>query len=39
LCLECAPDVTVMKRSQNETGRRENGDKRAQTDQQAESWM
>ena len=39
LCLESAPNVRVMKHGQNESGWREKGDKRAQTDQQAESWM
>jgi len=38
-CLECAPNVRVMEHDQNESGWSENGDKRAQTDQQAESWM
>jgi hypothetical protein len=39
LGLECAPNVTVMKHNQNESVWRQNGDKRAQTDQQAERWM
>src|SRR5437588_13117292 len=38
-CLECAPDVSVMKHCQKESRWCEKGDKCACTDDQAETWI
>jgi hypothetical protein len=38
-CLECTPDVSVMKYSQKENRWCEKGDKRAYTDYEAKTWI